>query len=99
MTTISGLAKSSHIELVRRIEAEPNRRAWQVLSQWQKPFLTAFSDSDPITGGAEQYLQKFIPGAQGLEHPTIENAGHFLQEDHGAALARVVVRFLRQRSN
>ena len=78
-------------------EAEPNRRAWQALSQWQKPFLTAFSDSDPITGGAEQYLQKFIPGAQGLEHPTIENAGHFLQEDQGEALARVIVRFLRKR--
>ena len=78
-------------------EAEPNRRAWQVLSQWRKPFLTAFSDSDPVTGGAEKYLQKFIPGALGLEHPTIKNAGHFLQEDQGEALARVIVRFLRKR--
>ncbi|WP_376694818.1 haloalkane dehalogenase [Wenzhouxiangella sp. EGI_FJ10305] len=79
-------------------ETLPNRRAWQVLSQWQKPFLTAFSDSDPVTGGAEKYLQKFISGAQGLEHPTIENAGHFLQEDQGEALADVVVRFLREKA-
>lgn len=80
-------------------ETEPNRRAWQVLGEWQKPFLTAFSDSDPVTGGAEKYLQKFIPGTQGLDHPTIENAGHFLQEDQGEALAEVVVQFLRTRTS
>lgn len=78
--------------------AEPNRQAWKMLAQGPKPFLTAFSDSDPVTGGAEIYLQKFIPGAQGLEHPTIENAGHFLQEDQGEALADVVVRFLKQQT-
>lgn len=76
--------------------AGANRKAWQVLSQWQKPFLTAFSDKDPVTGGVEKYFQKYIPGAQGLEHVTIENGGHFLQEDQGEALADVVVRFLRQ---
>jgi haloalkane dehalogenase len=79
-------------------ETERNRRAWQVLSQWHKPFLTAFSDSDPVTGGAEKFLQKFIPGTQGLEHPTIANAGHFLQEDEGEALAEVVVHFLQERN-
>jgi haloalkane dehalogenase len=77
-------------------ETENNREAWRVLARWKKPFLTAFSDSDPVTGGAEKYLQKFIPGAQGLDHPTIENGGHFLQEDQGEALADVVVRFLRR---
>jgi len=76
-------------------EAEPNRRAWQVLSQWKKPFLTAFSDSDPVTGGAEKYLQKFISGARSREHVTIENGGHFLQEDQGEALAKVVAYFLK----
>lgn len=74
--------------------AGPNRKAWDVLIQWQKPFLTAFSDSDPVTNGADTYFQKFIPGAQGRDHVTISNGGHFLQEDQGEALAEVVVRFL-----
>lgn len=76
--------------------AEANRKAWAVLSQWQKPFLTAFSDSDPVTRGADTYFQKFIPGAQGQDHVTITNGGHFLQEDQSPALAEVVVGFLKQ---
>ncbi|MEQ9396298.1 haloalkane dehalogenase [Haliea sp.] len=77
--------------------AEPNRRAWEVLRQWQKPFLTAFSDSDPVTAGVDSYFQRFIPGARGLDHVTINNGGHFLQEDQGEALAEVVVRFLQEK--
>ena len=61
-----------------------------------RPFLTVFSDSDPVTSGAEKYFQKFIPGAQGLDHVTIKNGGHFLQEDQGEALAEAVVRFLKE---
>ncbi|MEQ8515560.1 MAG: haloalkane dehalogenase [Chromatocurvus sp.] len=76
--------------------AEANRKAWAVLSQWQKPFLTAFSDSDPVTRGVDTYFQKFIPGARGLDHVTIRNGGHFLQEDQGEELAEVVVRFLTE---
>ncbi|RBP30660.1 haloalkane dehalogenase [Marinobacter pelagius] len=75
--------------------SEANRNAWEVLRQWDKPFLTAFSDSDPVTAGAEKYLQKFIPGAKGMDHVTIKNGGHFLQEDQPEALAEVVVRFLK----
>ena len=75
--------------------AAPNRAAWEVLSQWQKPFLTAFSDSDPITAGVDADMQKLIPGCQGQAHTTIENGGHFLQEDQGEALAQVVVNFIQ----
>jgi haloalkane dehalogenase len=70
-----------------------NRAAWEVLKEWRKPFLTAFSDQDPITGGGERVLQKLIPGAAGRTHPTIAGGGHFLQEDCGEALARVVIDF------
>ena len=73
---------------------EANRAAWEVLQAWDKPFLTAFSDSDPITGAMAPILRKMVPGAAGLEHPTVENAGHFLQEDDGAALGRIVADFL-----
>ena len=75
--------------------AESNRAAWQVLSQWQKPFLTAFSDSDPITAGGDALLQKLIPGCSGQAHTTIENGGHFLQEDQGEKLAGVVADFIQ----
>src|SRR5262249_22006709 len=70
--------------------AVPNRRAWEVLSRWTKPFLTAFSDMDPITAGADALLRQAIPGAAGQPHATITGAGHFLQEDKGDELARVV---------
>jgi haloalkane dehalogenase len=74
--------------------AEPNRRAWEVLRGWRKPFLTAFSDSDPVTQGADRVLQESIPGAAGQPHTTIADGGHFLQEDRGEELARVVVDFI-----
>jgi len=74
--------------------AEPNRRAWEALSEFDRPFLTAFSDSDPITGGADRVLQESIPGAKGRPHTTLTGGGHFLQEDVGEELARVVVDFV-----
>ena len=72
----------------------PNRRAWEVLRGWEKPFLTAFSDGDPVTAGNDKPLRAPIPGADGQPHTTIEGAGHFLQEDKGEDLARVVADFV-----
>jgi haloalkane dehalogenase len=72
-----------------------NRDAWDVLRTWTKPFLTAFSDRDPITAGADTALRAEIPGCQGQPHTTIEGAGHFLQEDRGEQLAGVVCSFVR----
>jgi haloalkane dehalogenase len=63
--------------------SEANRRAWDTFGRWEKPFLTAFSDRDPITRGGDRVWQKHVPGAQGQKHVTIEGAGHFLQEDKG----------------
>jgi haloalkane dehalogenase len=77
--------------------SEANRRAWNVLSRWEKPCLTAFGDQDPITAGADAILQAKIPGAAGQPHTTIKGAGHFLQEDRGEELARVVVDLVRAR--
>lgn len=73
----------------------PNRRAWETLAAFERPFLTCFSDSDPITSGAEHILQAAIPGAKGQAHTTIQGAGHFLQEDRGEELGRILVEFLR----
>ncbi len=74
--------------------AGPNTAAWEVLERWEKPFLTAFSDSDPITAGGDRVLRERIPGAKGQLHTTIEGAGHFLQEDRGGELAQVVADFI-----
>jgi len=71
--------------------SEANRAAWQRLMRFDKPFLTAFSDGDPITRGGEAVLQKLVPGAAGRRHVTIEGGGHFLQEDRGPELAEVVL--------
>ena len=76
--------------------APANRKAWETLAQFNKPFLCAFSDKDPITARAAPVLQKLIPGAAGQPHTTIENGGHFLQEDQGEKLAQVVVDFMRR---
>ena len=75
-----------------------NRKAWEVLSRWEKPFLTAFSDQDPVTRGNDATLRERIPGTKGQPHTTIAGGGHFLQEDCGEELARVVVDFIRRTS-
>jgi haloalkane dehalogenase len=74
--------------------AAPNRAAWAVLEGWTKPFLTAFSDGDPVTAGFDRVFRERIPGAQQQPHTTIVGGGHFLQEDRGPELARVVVDFI-----
>ena len=71
-----------------------NRRAWDVLRTFRKPFLTAFSDRDPVTRGGERRFQDEIPGARGQRHVTVHDAGHFLQEDKGDELAAIVANFI-----
>ncbi|WP_406674353.1 haloalkane dehalogenase [Nonomuraea sp. N2-4H] len=74
--------------------APANRAAWQILTTLDRPVLVAFSDGDPITGGMAPILRKSLRGASGLEHPVINGAGHFLQEDAGAELGRHIARFV-----
>ena len=75
--------------------SEANRKAWQALEQWDKPFLCSFSDKDPILGNGWRILQKRIPGTKGQDHVTIRDAGHFLQEDKGEEIATVIDQFIR----
>ncbi len=72
-----------------------NQAAWEVMRGWDKPFLCAFSDSDPITRGGERALIAKIPGAAGQPHTTITGGGHFLQEDRGPEFTAVVLSWLR----
>ena len=74
--------------------APANRRAWEVLRAWDRPFLTAFGDRDPIFRGADRVLQREVPGAAGRPHTVLRGAGHFVQEDRGPELARLVADFV-----
>ncbi|HVJ96866.1 MAG TPA: haloalkane dehalogenase, partial [Acidimicrobiia bacterium] len=74
--------------------SDANRAAWDVLRKFDKPWLTAFSDKDPITRGGDAMFQREVPGAAGQPHTTIANGGHFLQEDQGETLAQVIVAWL-----
>jgi haloalkane dehalogenase len=74
--------------------SDANRAAWDVFKHWNKPFLTTFSNRDPITRGGQIPWQENVPGAQGQVHMKIRNAGHFLQEDKGGELATVLIEFV-----
>ncbi|MFC1885288.1 haloalkane dehalogenase [Thermodesulfobacteriota bacterium] len=75
-------------------ESHANQKAWERLCAYDKPFLTAFSDKDPITKGGEVRFQNQIPGAKGQPHTIIKDGGHFLQEDCGEEFAKVVINFI-----
>ncbi len=71
--------------------APANRAAWDVLKRWDKPFITCFSDRDPVTAGGDKPFRSLVPGAKGQPHPTIRNAGHFLQEDAAPQLVQLIM--------
>ena len=71
-----------------------NRKAWDVLRQWDGRVLTLFSDQDAVTAGGEKPFRQ-LPGAQGQPHATIVGGGHFLQEDKPEELAERIIDWLR----
>ena len=71
-----------------------NEAAWSVFENWSKPFLVAFTDSDPITRGGEREFLERVPAALNVQ---IRGAGHFVQEDAGPALANLMVDFMQGR--
>jgi haloalkane dehalogenase len=75
-------------------EAAANAAAWESLSSFDKPFLCAFSDADRVTAGGEAVFIREVPGARGVDHVTVRGAGHFLQEDAGPELARIIAGFI-----
>jgi len=70
-----------------------NRAAWRRLSTWDKPFLVAFSDLDPITSAMAPVLSGVVPGARSV---TIAGGGHFLQEDTGTRLGEAIASFVAE---
>ena len=65
-----------------------------VFETWEKPLLTAFSDSDPVTADGDVIWQDTVPGAQGQPHTTIIGGGHFIQEDQPEELVQLLIAFM-----
>lgn len=73
-----------------------NRQAWNCLKEFSRPFLTLFSDSDPITAGADKLFQSTIPGTNNQKHSIIQQGGHFLQEDQPNNICQHIIQFIDQ---
>lgn len=72
-----------------------NIAAWEALETFDKPFLTAFSDNDPITRGGEAVFKTRVPGARNQPH-VILPGGHFLQEDSPGEIAELLIDLARR---
>lgn len=70
------------------------RRAREVFSKWSKPVLVMFSDSDPITRGADRFFRTLIPTAKDQPEIVFRDAGHFLQEEKGDEIAQHTLDFI-----
>lgn len=74
---------------------EAQLKAWSVFEKFEKPFLCAFSDDDPITATQEAEFRQRVPGAKGQPHRTISGGGHFVQENAPQALSKTIIEFIR----
>ncbi|MFQ5947311.1 MAG: haloalkane dehalogenase [Acidimicrobiia bacterium] len=75
--------------------ADTMRRVRENLGQWEAPTQVLFSTGDPVfsTRTGARFVDR-IPGATELE--TVDEAGHFLQEDQGEEVGRRIAAFLRR---
>nr|WP_310523253.1 haloalkane dehalogenase [Polymorphobacter sp.] len=71
-----------------------NKAAWEILSRFEKPVLTCFSDKDAVTHGGEKVIIDRIPGAKNQPHTIIKDGGHFLQEDAPEELVALIKTFI-----
>jgi haloalkane dehalogenase len=74
---------------------EEQRKAWAFFDRFEKPFLCAFADNDPVTAGmAIQFIER-VPGTKGLPHTTIKGGGHFVQENEPEQVSQAIIDLIR----
>ena len=71
-----------------------NLDAWRGLESYDKPFLTLWCPEDPVLGHLQHEFTERVPGAAGQPHQEFTPGGHFLQDDHGPAIAAVMVEWM-----
>jgi len=74
-----------------------NGDAWGGLMAYEKPFLTIWASNDPGQLGTLEAQQVFIdnvPGAAGQPHTRLPESSHFLQDDQGPEIARLMLEFI-----
>ena len=74
---------------------QQQEKAWEFFEAFDKPFLCAFADNDPVSAGAEQEFLSRVPGTRGLSHTTIKGGGHFVQENAPEQVASVIIDLIR----
>jgi haloalkane dehalogenase len=74
---------------------QQQEKAWEFFEAFDKPFLCAFADNDPVSAGAEQEFLNHVPGTNGLPHTTIKGGGHFVQENAPDQVAGVIIDLIR----
>ncbi|MDG2305663.1 MAG: haloalkane dehalogenase [Candidatus Binatia bacterium] len=84
--------------LVVTVNEEPdNLAARAVFDAWEKPLLTIAGRLDLNLGSdaTQGEMRDTVPGAVGQPHHAYPDAGHFLQEDKGADIARRLIEWMR----
>ena len=75
-------------------ELRKNERAYRdVFEKWDKPFLIANSDNDPVTSNNPRLVEmlKRVPSAEEI---VIKGPGHFIQEEAGPEYAQLIIDFI-----
>jgi len=71
-----------------------NFEAWKVLEQFERPFVTIYSDQDQITAEGWKDFVARVPGARDQPHQILAGGGHFLQEDIPKEYTRALLQWL-----
>ncbi len=71
-----------------------NKKVWEVLEQFDKPFLTLFGGKDVVSRGLHKVMQRRIPGCAGQPHHIFPDANHFIQEDVPQELVEHILKFI-----
>ncbi len=75
-------------------ELRKNEKAYRdVFEKWDKPFLIANSDNDPVTSNNLRLVEmlKRVPTAEEI---VIKGPGHFIQEEAGPEYAQLIIDFI-----